>query len=42
MQYLVYWKDYRNEYDQWITKTGLPHTKEAIEDYWSRCSSQNL
>ena len=22
-----------DEHDQWITKTGLPHTKEAIEDY---------
>ena len=32
-QYLVYWKSYRDEYDQWITETGLPHAKEAIEDY---------
>ena len=41
-QYVVHWKDYRNEHDQWITKIGLPHTKEAIEDYWIRILSQNL
>ena len=23
MQYLVHWKDYGNEYDQWITESGL-------------------
>ena len=39
MQYLVYWKGYGDEHNQWITETGLPHTKEAIEDYWSRISS---
>ena len=33
MQYLVYWKGYGNEHDQWIMKTGLPHTKGVIEDY---------
>ena len=32
-QYLVHWKDYGNEYDQWIVETGLPHTKEVIENY---------
>ena len=31
-----------DEHDQWITKTGLPLTKEAIEDYQTRISSQNL
>ena len=31
--YLVYWKGYGDEYDQWITESGLPHAKEAIEDY---------
>ena len=41
-QYVVHWKDYRNEHDQWITKTGLPHTKEAIKDYWIRILSRNL
>ena len=33
MQYLVHWKDYRDKHDQWITELGLPHAKEAIEDY---------
>ena len=32
-QYLVYWKSYEDEHDQWIAEMGLPHTKEAIEDY---------
>ena len=41
-QYLVHWKGYGDEHDQWIAETGLPHTKEAIEDYWIRYSSQNL
>ena len=35
MQYLVHWKGYENKHDQWIAETGLPHAKEAIEDYWS-------
>ena len=42
MQYLVHWKGYRNEHDQWIAETELPHAKEVIEDYWTRYSSQNL
>jgi len=42
IQYLVHWKGYGDEHDQWIAETGLPHTKEAIEDYWTRCLSQNL
>jgi len=41
-QYLVHWKGYRDEHDQWIAKTELSHVKEAIEDYWTRVSSQNL
>ena len=41
-QYLVYWKGYGNEYDQWIVETVLPYAKETIEDYWTRISSQNL
>ena len=41
-QYLVHWKGYRDEHDQWIVEMGLLHAKEAIEDYWTRCSSQNL
>ena len=42
VQYLVYWKGYGDEHDQWIAETGLPHTREAIEDYWVRCLSWNL
>jgi len=41
-QYLVHWKGYGDEHDQWIVETELPHVREAIEDYWTRCSSQNL
>ena len=32
-QYLVHWKGYRNEHNQWIAEMGLPHIKETIEDY---------
>ena len=32
-QYLVYWKGYRDKHNQWIAESGLPHAKEAIEDY---------
>ena len=39
MQYLVYWKGYGDEYNQWITETGLPYAREVIEDYWVRCLS---
>lgn len=42
MQYLVHWKGYEDEDDQWITESGLSHTREVIEDYWVRCLSQNL
>ena len=42
MQYLVHWKGYRDKHNQWIAETGLPHTREAIEDYQARYSSQNL
>ena len=41
-QYLVHWKGYKNKHDQWIAETGLPHVREAIEDYWARYLSQNL
>ena len=41
-QYLVHWKGYRDEHDQWIAEIGLSHAREVIEDYWIRCSSQNL
>ena len=38
-QYLVHWKGYGDKHNQWIVETGLPHAKEAIEDYWARCLS---
>ena len=33
MQYLVHWKGYGDEHNQWITEIGLPRAKEAIKDY---------
>ena len=41
-QYLIHWKGYRDEHDQWIAESGLPHARQAIEDYWTRYSSRNL
>jgi len=41
-QYLVHWKGYRDEHDQWITEKGLPYVREVIKDYWARYSSRNL
>ena len=41
-QYLVHWKGYGNEHDQWIAETGLSHAKGAIEDYWTRILNRNL
>ena len=35
-QYLVYWKGYENEHNQWIVEMGLSHAKGVIEDYWTR------
>ena len=35
-QYLIHWKEYGDEHNQWIRETGLPHVKEVIEDYWAR------
>jgi len=32
-QYLVHWKGYRNEHDQWIAEMGLSHAKQVTEDY---------
>jgi len=32
-QYLVYWKGYGDEHNQWIVEMRLPHAKEVIEDY---------
>jgi len=42
VQYLVYWKGYGDEHDQWIAETGFLYAKQVIEDYWIRYSSQNL
>jgi len=39
IQYMVHWKGYKNEHDQWIVETVLPHAKGVIEDYWIRYSS---
>jgi len=33
VQYLVHWKGYGDEHNQWIAETGFPHTKQVIEDY---------
>ena len=41
-QYLVHWKDYGDKHNQWIVESGLPHARQAIEDYWIRYLSQNL
>ena len=41
-QYLVHWKGYGDEHDQWIVEMRLPYVKEVIKDYWIRISSQNL
>ena len=41
-QYLMHWKGYGDKHNQQITEMGLPHAKEAIEDYWTRYLSQNL
>ena len=38
-QFLIYWKGYRDEHNQWIVESGLPHAKGMIEDYWTRISS---
>jgi len=32
-QYLVHWKGYGDEHDQWIAESELPHAKQMIEDY---------
>jgi len=42
IQFLVHWKGYRDEHNQWIVESGLPHAKGMIEDYWARISSRNL
>jgi len=41
-QYLIHWKGYGDEHDQWIAESGLPHAKQVIEDYWTRYLGRNL
>jgi len=41
-QYLIYWKGYGDEHNQWIAESGLPHAKDVIKDYWTRYLSRNL
>jgi len=38
-QYLVHWKSYRDEHNQWIVESWLFYVKEVIEDYWMKCLS---
>jgi len=38
-QFLVHWKGYGDEHNQWIAESGLSHVKGVIEDYWVRISS---
>jgi len=32
-QYLIHWKGYGDEHDQWIVESGLPHARQEIEDH---------
>ena len=32
-QYLVHWKGYGNEHNQWIAESRFPHSKQVIKDY---------
>ena len=36
MQYLVHWKGYGDEHNQWIAESELSYAKDMIEDYWTR------
>ena len=36
VQYLVHWKGYGDEEDQWIPKHNMSHAQEAIEEYYKR------
>jgi len=35
-QFLIHWKGYGNEHNQWMAEANLPHVKEAIQDYWTQ------
>ena len=41
-QFLINWKGYGDEHDQWIAEIRLPHAKDAIENYQRKILSQNL
>ena len=41
-QFLVHWKEYGDEHNQWMMESVLPHAKDTIEDYWARILSRNL
>ncbi|KXN89050.1 Chromodomain Y-like protein, partial [Leucoagaricus sp. SymC.cos] len=38
MQYLVHWKGYSDEEDQWLPKSHLSNMEEAIQEYLTRFS----
>ena len=38
-QFLVHWKGYGDEHNQWIAEKGLSHAKETIKGYWAKVSS---
>ncbi|KXN92765.1 hypothetical protein AN958_03277, partial [Leucoagaricus sp. SymC.cos] len=38
VQYLVHWKGYSDEEDQWLPKSHLSNTEEAILKYLDRFS----
>ncbi|KXN88533.1 Chromodomain Y-like protein, partial [Leucoagaricus sp. SymC.cos] len=40
VQYLVYWKGYSDEEDQWLPKSHLSNMEEAIQEYLDRFSEQ--
>jgi hypothetical protein len=41
IQYLVHWKGYGNEHDQWLSKTNLEGSAELIEEYHQRFPEKN-
>jgi len=41
-QYLVHWKGYSNEDDEWIPKSGLGHAKKLLKDYWQIALGRSL
>jgi len=32
-QYLIHWKGYGDEHNQWMVESGLSHARQVIEDY---------